>query len=117
VRVLWAAVAAVAGLQLVLVHTHGLSRWKGGGLGMYSEPHPNKRQLIARGADGAALGPLSGCPEQATLRFSRWPTPEAAAAISPCLPPGAAAVALLAPELEPSTGRLSWREVARRDVR
>ncbi len=31
--------------QLVLVHTHGLTRWKGGGFGMYSDFHVHQRQV------------------------------------------------------------------------
>jgi len=27
--------------QLATVHLLGLTRWRGGGMGMYSEPHPN----------------------------------------------------------------------------
>lgn len=36
-----AIVVVVALLQLVLVYNSSLSRWKGGGFGMYADPHPN----------------------------------------------------------------------------
>lgn len=48
---------AVAGLQAVLASTTALSRWKGGGFGMYTDPHPYQSRvvwLVPRN-DGAAL--------------------------------------------------------------
>jgi hypothetical protein len=34
-----------AGWQFYMVHTQQLTRWKGGGFGMYSEMHPQYRQV------------------------------------------------------------------------
>jgi hypothetical protein len=40
-----AIIIAIAAFQLYEVHYHKLSRWKGGGFGMYSEVHPLWRQV------------------------------------------------------------------------
>jgi hypothetical protein len=45
----------VAGIQLALVHSVGLSRWRGGGLGMYTEFHPNRTELWALTDAGPVL--------------------------------------------------------------
>ena len=41
----WALLSLLALAQLFAVHSHGLSRWRGGGFGMYSEPHPNETEV------------------------------------------------------------------------
>ena len=40
-----AIIIAVAAFQFYQHHYHQLSRWKGGGFGMYSEVHPDRRQI------------------------------------------------------------------------
>jgi hypothetical protein len=40
-----AIIIAVAGFQFYQSNYHQLSRWKGGGFGMYSEVHPDRRQI------------------------------------------------------------------------
>jgi hypothetical protein len=40
-----AIIIAVAGFQFYQSKYHQLSRWKGGGFGMYSEVHPDRRQI------------------------------------------------------------------------
>ena len=47
--------AAVACLQLRLVESVSLSRWKGGGFGMYSETHPYNNALSLRMRGHSAL--------------------------------------------------------------
>jgi len=50
-----AVAVLVALLQLFLVSTSDLSRWKGGGFGMYADPHPNSARqawLEAESPDG-----------------------------------------------------------------
>ena len=44
-RVLVAGAFCVALLQITLSLSGGLTRWKGGGFGMYTEPHPSKRRV------------------------------------------------------------------------
>ncbi|MEQ1571639.1 MAG: hypothetical protein ABMA64_38780 [Myxococcota bacterium] len=38
---------ATGAVQLVAVHAFGVSRWRGGGMGMYTEFHPNETVVIA----------------------------------------------------------------------
>jgi hypothetical protein len=38
--------AALAIVHLALVFGVGVSRWRVGGMGMYSEPHPNSREVV-----------------------------------------------------------------------
>ena len=56
VLVLVLAIVANTGTQLVLTKTVGLSPWKGGGFGMYTDPHPTRRiiWLVMEADDGVA---------------------------------------------------------------
>ncbi len=83
VTALMLAVAGVAASQVALSRLGHLSYWKGGGFGMYTEPHPNYRTVWAAldetralrlappaPADPAVLGPLSPA-ERARLAEAR----------------------------------------------
>lgn len=117
---LWGAVVLVAAAQLALVHGGGLTRWKGGGFGMYTEAHPNERQVVLRGLGGAPIPghelARSGC-RAPVRRFQRWPSADAAASVAGCVPLAVTAVELWSPGVDPATGRLTLREVARHDLR
>jgi hypothetical protein len=63
----------VAVLQVRLVDTSNLTRWKGGGFGMYAEPHPASARNIwlTDGADAGVcirLFPLDGRLERAAMQ-------------------------------------------------
>ena len=64
----------VAATQFLLAHTTGLSRWKGGGFGMYSEYHELQHDIVLLSPEGTLL-PAQPVPTD-TLRLARlWPTP------------------------------------------
>lgn len=64
----------VATTQFLLVQATGLSRWKGGGFGMYSEYHELQHDLALLSSEGRII-PARQVPAN-TLRLARlWPTP------------------------------------------
>lgn len=67
------AAVVVAATQFFLVHATGLSRWKGGGFGMYSDYHELQHDLVLLSPEGDLL-PARSVPID-TLRLARiWPT-------------------------------------------
>ncbi|GMG85267.1 hypothetical protein LNKW23_44850 [Paralimibaculum aggregatum] len=52
VSALMLAAALIGGAQYYQSHFDLLTPWKGGGYGMYTEPHPNYRSVWALGAGG-----------------------------------------------------------------
>jgi hypothetical protein len=78
VAVLVALVIGNAAMQFYQTRTSPLIAWKGGGFGMYTEPHATARAVwITFGSDGAAL--------------RLWPETEAMEALERGLPPRSAA--------------------------
>jgi hypothetical protein len=72
-----ALLLAVAALQMFLVEATSLTRWKGGGFGMYSEPHFLSRQIwFGHRTPGGLI--FEPAPEQRAmlapiLSCKRWP--------------------------------------------
>lgn len=84
----------IALIQLIVTHTSTLTPWKGGGFGMYSEIHPNKRQLwlISDHHPSTLITPSSldqtassACAASRHQRCLRWPTPSCLCQLRTCL--------------------------------
>jgi hypothetical protein len=114
--------AVVATAHLVRVERDGLSRWRGGGFGMYAEPHPHlyqvwlaegeRRRRLGSGDDGACpVGPLAE-------RCRRWRTAACLAEVARCLrpPPGPARLEIWAPRFTLETATLARLPVAAHEV-
>jgi hypothetical protein len=65
-----ALLLALAIMQFVLVFTSGVSRWRVGGMGMYSEAHPNAREVVFSKGDKVIFGHTieSACTDGKDLR-------------------------------------------------
>jgi hypothetical protein len=89
-----AAALLIAAAQLALVHTHGLSRWRLGGFGMYSDYHPEHLQLwhIRQGTPAlitATTPLLPTCPQPTAERCLRLANAACLAHLHACLPDAA----------------------------
>lgn len=76
-----ALMCVVALLQLYQVHVNGLTRWKGGGFGMYSEFHANSRQVMYREGIGSYI-PLNRVPLEIQQHAQLYISPVQLEAIS-----------------------------------
>lgn len=96
----------IATLQLMISSLSPLTPWKGGGFGMYSEIHPNKRQLWLIQAQGPARLILASsltqspasCDASRHQACLRWPRASCLCQLKACLGDDAAAGALVAYE-------------------
>lgn len=108
-RALPALALLIALIQLTLVHTHGLSRWRLGGFGMYSDYHPEHLQLWRLQPDSPpALLTEDDHPQVA--RCVRLPTAACFATLHAQLPAqpagGPATYELWRPQADPDSSRL-----------
>jgi hypothetical protein len=108
-----ALLAAVALVQIAAVETRGLTRWKAGGFGMYSEPHYSWTQvwvgvpaqgglrfhLFGKELQGAGVGGLHGQVTQCRRR----PTEACLRELARALPGRIAAIQLWRPRVDPNT--------------
>ena len=109
----------VAAAQLCAVSEWRLSRWRGGGFGMYSEIHPNHTQIEVETGAGASVAiphQTATCPGlQADVhRCQRLPTTACLCGLMDCLPDDARASAIVAfrPTFDPTAGRLGRARLA-----
>jgi hypothetical protein len=119
-RAVLALALLVALSQLALVHTHGLSRWRLGGFGMYSDYHPDHLQIWLTSADDAARITLAtpldpACDPDLAERCARWANAACLATLHACLidAPPDARLTLWRPRIDAATGQLSREAVAR----
>lgn len=110
-RALPALALLIALIQLTLVHTHGLSRWRLGGFGMYSDYHPEHLQLW-RTRPGSPPALLTEDDHPQVARCVRLPTPACFAALHAQLADqlpadGAATYELWRPQADPDSSRLT----------
>ncbi len=127
------AVALIVALcQLIMVHQHRLTRWRGAGFGMYSELHPSHRQLWlaieGHPARSRWLRPLDlspgGCdaPQARLTRCEKLPTRDCLCELAACLGLSEPhAVRAYQPLFDPDAPALSWEllgacEVGMRDA-
>jgi hypothetical protein len=108
-----ALLAAVALVQIAAVETRGMTRWKAGGFGMYSEPHYSWTQvwigvpapeglrfrLFGKELQGSGVGGMHGLVTQCR----RWPTEACLRELSRALPEHVAAIQLWRPRVDPNT--------------
>jgi hypothetical protein len=108
-----ALLAAVALVQIAAVEIQGISRWKAGGFGMYSEPPPTWTQvwvgvetpqgvrfrLLGREMQGSGVGGLHG----QVNRCRHWPTEACLRELASMLPTERVAVLQLwQPRVDPN---------------
>src|SRR5262245_47688750 len=114
--------AAVATVHLGLAEHAGLSRWRGGGFGMYAEPHPSLTQVwLAAEGGRRRLGPADdgACPVAPRVaRCQRVRTAACLAEVARCLrtPPGPARLELWSPRFALETATLTRQRVASREI-
>lgn len=115
----WAAapllLVTIATTQLVLSQLGWLSRWRGGGYGMYSDFHPTQHGVWLAGGEAgprpveSADSAQCDAPEAAQVCL-RATTPGCLENLAACLPrTSGGRLELWAPRFDPLTGRL-WRE-------
>lgn len=96
----------IATLQLIVSSLSTLTPWKGGGFGMYSELHPNKRQLWLIPAQGPSRLILDSTLTQSSPACApsrhqaclRWPRAHCLCQLKACIGDGEATSALVAYE-------------------
>jgi hypothetical protein len=101
----------VATVQLAVVEYRGMTRWKGGGFGMYSEPHYHQNQiwLGGMGPDGitySLIEPLAQGPQlrERLIACKRRPTQACLRELRPVLRNrGLRAIQIWRPHLDPDT--------------
>ncbi len=76
----------VAATQLGFVELRGLTRWKGGGFGMYSDPHPDLREVwleLERASGPFRYRPQRGTAEHAaSVECRTWASESCLAALA-----------------------------------
>jgi hypothetical protein len=98
--------------QLVGVHALGFSRWRGGGMGMYSEHHPNRTEVwTVRGDRAVPAEDLEVCRSEA-WQCTRMPTTRCLEGLLVCLDDDVTRVEAWRPQFSPADRVWSMREVA-----
>jgi hypothetical protein len=113
---------AVALTHLWRVESSGLSRWRGGGFGMYAEHHPNLYQVwLAEGERRRRLGAQDdgACPVRPAAELcQRWRAAACLAQVARCLrrPPGQARLEIWAPHFSLAAAALSRQRIAAYEI-
>ena len=111
-----ALLVVVGVVQVALAEGGAVSRWRGGGFGMYADHHPNAHRVWLvdeHGARAIERADSAACDAvQASRRCQRRTTEACLVELARCLRAGRGRLEIWSPRFDPATGLLSRERVA-----